>query len=151
MTIEIADLDGSVSMSDLATIWFESWADANRDLARGHSAAVLVPELEREIGAGRWQVRTARRDGTLVAFAAMAPAERRLVQLFVLPQAQRHGVGAALLQDAKARFPTGLVLRTQATNIDGLRFYARHGFTETHRVPHETQGYEMVWLRWVTA
>ncbi|GIL39462.1 GNAT family N-acetyltransferase [Roseiterribacter gracilis] len=147
MTIELAAYNPSIAAAELAAIWFASWTDANRDLAHGHTVDPLIERVTEELR-GRWRVRVARLDETLVGFSAMLEDEMRLEQLFVVPAAQNAGVGSALLRDAKQRYPDGFTLRTQATNVDGLRFYARHGFVETHRAPHETQGYEMVWLRW---
>jgi GNAT superfamily N-acetyltransferase len=148
MTIDIADYDPSIAPADLARIWFESWTDANPDLAHGRTVEPLIERTAEDLRTGFWQVRVARLGEALVGFAAIVPEEARLAQLFVLPAVQNSGVGGALLRDAMRRHPHGLKLRTQATNIAGLRFYARHGFVETHRVPHETEGYDMVWLRW---
>ena len=43
------------------------------------------------------------------------------------------GIGAGLLNLAKRERPTGLRLRTFASNTGAQRFYERHGFVETRR------------------
>lgn len=56
-------------------------------------------------------------------------------QLYVLPSAQRRGIGTALLQIAKERFPS-LSLWTFQRNTNARRFYEGHGFVRVE----ETDG-----------
>ena len=49
-------------------------------------------------------------------------------RLYVHPDRQRGGVGAALLDQAKALSPAGLTLHTHQQNVSGCAFYERHGF-----------------------
>ncbi|MDB5367006.1 MAG: acyl-CoA N-acyltransferase [Rhodospirillales bacterium] len=146
----IADYDPAIAPSEIAAIWHSSWAANNPELAEAAPLAPLAERAARELETGRWQVRVARLGGRLVGFAATVPSDSLLDQLFVLPDAQRHGVGTALLNDAKLRSPRGLKLRTQASNRDGLRFYARHGFLECGREMHATLNVEMIWLCWLS-
>jgi GNAT superfamily N-acetyltransferase len=144
----IADYDPAIAPSEIATIWHSSWTANNPELAKTAPLAPLVERAARELQTGRWQMRVARLGGRLVGFAAIVPPDSLLEQLFVVPDAQRHGVGSALLGDAMQRHPLGLKLRTQASNRDGLRFYARHGFVEYAREMHAHFNVEMIWLRW---
>jgi putative acetyltransferase len=50
--------------------------------------------------------------------------------LYVRPEAQRAGIGSALLQAAKSGSPSGLRLWTFQRNQGARAFYARHGFAE---------------------
>jgi GNAT superfamily N-acetyltransferase len=50
--------------------------------------------------------------------------------LYVRPDAQRDGVGTALLDAAKERRPDGLRLWVFQRNEGARAFYGRHGFTE---------------------
>ena len=52
--------------------------------------------------------------------------------LYLAPQARGQGLGAQLLDRAKAQSPR-LCLWTFQANIGARRFYARHGFVETER------------------
>jgi ribosomal protein S18 acetylase RimI-like enzyme len=61
----------------------------------------------------------------LVGFATLASAE--LDHLYVAPGAQRHGVGTALLDHAKALRPDGFELWVFQQNTGARRFYERHG------------------------
>jgi GNAT superfamily N-acetyltransferase len=146
--VALADYDPSIAPCEIARVWHRSWTHANPDLAQTASIEPLLARVTRELADGTWQVSVARLDGRLVAFAAVLPADGRLDQLFVVPEAQGHGVGTALLGGAMERHPQGLWLRTQAGNANALRLYARHGFVEFARRPHETMPVEMVYLRW---
>ena len=49
-------------------------------------------------------------------------------QLYVDPRVQRRGAGSALLEHARALFPTGLELYTHQWNRRARAFYERFGF-----------------------
>ncbi len=49
-------------------------------------------------------------------------------QLFVDPDRLRTGIGTALLEHARACWPTGLSLFTYQRNTMARRFYLKHGF-----------------------
>jgi ribosomal protein S18 acetylase RimI-like enzyme len=67
--------------------------------------------------------------GHLLANAQRPP---RLVisRLYVLPSAQRRGIGRRLIEDAVARHPgaSELFLEVEAENAKGIGFYRREGF-----------------------
>jgi GNAT superfamily N-acetyltransferase len=65
-------------------------------------------------------------DGEIVGFLALDG--ERVEHLYVRPGHQRRGVGGALLARAKAASPTGLTLWAFQRNVQGLAFYAKHGF-----------------------
>lgn len=67
----------------------------------------------------------------VVGVLALAPGW--VEQLYVHPRAQGRGIGAALLDVAKARNPDGLQLWTFQVNSGAQRFYRRHGFVEAER------------------
>jgi GNAT superfamily N-acetyltransferase len=74
------------------------------------------------------EVLVARRDGRPVAFMAL---DADLIgHLYVRPDAQRTGIGSALVEAAKARSPGGLRLWTFQRNVGARGFYAAQGFTE---------------------
>jgi GNAT superfamily N-acetyltransferase len=56
--------------------------------------------------------------------------------LYVRPDLLRRGIGSALLQRAKERFPSGFRLWVFQENVPARRFYERHGL----RLVEETDG-----------
>lgn len=70
-------------------------------------------------------------------------------QLYVDPAATGQGLGARLLERAKAQRPKGLDLWTFEANTGARRFYQRHGFTEVGRTDGENEeGAPDLHLRW---
>jgi GNAT superfamily N-acetyltransferase len=74
------------------------------------------------------EVLVVRREGHVVAFVALG--DELVEHLYVRPDAQRAGIGSALLEAAKGRRPHGLRLWTFERNQGARAFYALHGFTE---------------------
>jgi ribosomal protein S18 acetylase RimI-like enzyme len=76
-----------------------------------------------------WLAEEARRP---LGFLAIRRSRRHdwevLEKLYVDPEAQNRGVGTALLEQAKALRPGGLVLWVFQQNTGARRFYERHGF-----------------------
>jgi ribosomal protein S18 acetylase RimI-like enzyme len=79
------------------------------------------------------QVHGASMDGSLVGFIAFR--EDWIDQLYVLPEAQGRGLGAALLRVAQSSWPQ-LSLWTFQRNTAARHFYERHGFVSVE----ETDG-----------
>jgi GNAT superfamily N-acetyltransferase len=65
-------------------------------------------------------------DGEIIGFVAVDDGE--VSHLYVAPPAQGGGIGAALLEHAKAVSPERLELWVFQKNDGARRFYERHGF-----------------------
>lgn len=63
--------------------------------------------------------------GKILGFMALAGSY--VDRLYVRPDAQRRGVGLALLLKAQARSPLGLELHTHQKNAKARAFYEKHG------------------------
>ena len=96
-----------------------------------------LPELHDVAGVPRYfadvvivesEVLLARRADVPIAFLALTTD--MVEHLYVRPNAQREGVGTALIAAAKARRPTGLRLWVFQRNHGARAFYAKCGFTE---------------------
>jgi GNAT superfamily N-acetyltransferase len=78
------------------------------------------------------EVWLAEEDSRPLGFLAIERSQRDgwdvLEKLYVDPSAQNQGVGAALLEHAKALRPDGFVLWVFQKNTGARRFYERHGF-----------------------
>jgi GNAT superfamily N-acetyltransferase len=96
---------------------------------RWHEPYMPSGELDDEIAAGVafWGVE---QDGALVGVMGIQPV--RDVDLirhaYVLPDHQRHGVGAALLGQLRRRSTRRMLIGTWAAADWAVRFYCRHGF-----------------------
>jgi ribosomal protein S18 acetylase RimI-like enzyme len=75
------------------------------------------------------EVWVAERHGQVTGFAALN--DHWLEHLYVAPDAQDHGIGAALLTQSKEARPNLLSLHVFQQNTGARRFYERHGFTMT--------------------
>jgi GNAT superfamily N-acetyltransferase len=99
-------------------------------LPERHDAAEVRAFIERRVLA-ECEVLVARRDGAVLGFLALAGDV--VDHLYIHPDAQRQGLGSALLGAAKARRPGGLELWAFQRNTPALAFYAGHGFAELYR------------------
>jgi GNAT superfamily N-acetyltransferase len=71
-----------------------------------------------------WCLNVAVVDGHIVGLLATFPERRILDQLFVTPDAQRQGIGSALLDEAKRQLATGFKrdeLGAIARALDGIK------------------------------
>ena len=74
------------------------------------------------------EVLVVRREEGVVGF--LARKDYLVEHLYVRPEAQRAGIGSALLEDAKTRHPSGLQLWVFQRNQGARAFYAGQGFVE---------------------
>jgi ribosomal protein S18 acetylase RimI-like enzyme len=72
------------------------------------------------------EVSVVRREEGVVGF--LARKDDLVEHLYVRPEAQRAGIGSALLEDAKTRHPSGLQLWVFQRNQGARAFYAGQGF-----------------------
>lgn len=68
--------------------------------------------------------------------------------LFIDPAQHRRGIGGRLLAHAQSMHPT-VTTDVNEQNTQAIRFYLRHGFVETGRSAHDSQGrpYPLIHLR----
>lgn len=96
---------------------------------RWHEPYMSADELEKEIAAGVafWGYQM---DGSLAGI--MGVQFVRDVDLirhaYVLPERQRRGIGAALMEHLRARSPRQVLVGTWAAATWAIDFYRRHGF-----------------------
>ena len=91
----------------------------------------------------------AEREGALVGFMAVHPGW--IEQLYVAVEAQRGGVGGALVEHAKSLM-ADIRLYTFQANAPARAFYARHGFAEIELgVSGPPENEPDVLLRWRAA
>lgn len=83
-------------------------------------------------------------EGRVVGFVSLLGSE--VGALFVDPEAQRAGIGRALISQARAS-RGDLEVEVFKDNAQGMAFYTKCGFTLMHRKVHEPTGLEMLRLR----
>ncbi len=102
-----------------------------------HPEVLVLPDTE--VLAGHTRVADTD-EGTVLGFATVlgdGPV-RELEDLFVDPDAQRRGIGAALVADAVSRARAGGATRLEVTgNPHAARFYAQVGFERDGEVATE--------------
>ena len=94
----------------------------------------LVENLARQIGLPGTVFLLAESDGEAIAtsYAALEDGSIMLRRLYVLPNAQRHGTGQALLDETVARWPGARSARLEVEPANGaaMRFYEKNGFRQ---------------------
>ncbi len=133
-----------------ARVWSESYAASSVAVPGVGEAPALARRIPVEI-AGGWRVFLALWGDAPVGFLALAPADRQLCQLFVLPAAQGRGVGTVLLRHAMTELGAGLWLSVMADNAAARRFYERHGLCESDHGIHPVTGQKTVIYGWTPA
>lgn len=117
-----ADLNAVVAAE--ATLHASPWSRGQfaGSLAAGHDAVLAHDDAGRLVGYG---------------VVMLAPDDADLLNISVLAEFQRQGHGAALLQQmierARAKQATRMLLEVRATNQPALALYAQQGFAEIGR------------------
>jgi ribosomal protein S18 acetylase RimI-like enzyme len=110
----------------------ELWRRARLDAA---SEALSEPEADRAVFRDAIAVKTriwvAEVDARPAAF--MALAGEVIDRLYVAPEHQRQGLGAALVAHARTLSPRGLRAFTLQANAGARAFFEKHGFVAGHR------------------
>lgn len=131
-------------------VWHASASLPSVGLPAMPSRAALRARLDVEWVSG-WRVTLAERGNEILGFAALKPAEAMLDQLFVHPDALGQGVGAALLDHAKAAMPEGFTLYTISANTRARAFYEASGLTLLRHAPHPQRFYSITYYGWGNA
>jgi len=128
----------------------DAWIEATDWMPRIHSPDDVARHYREHVFA-TCRVLVAERAGAVAGFLAV-DGEGFVAALFVAGPARGQGVGAALVEAAKARRPEGLALWTFAANAGARRFYARMGFVEAGGTEGENdEGLRDVMLVWRAA
>ena len=117
-----------------------------------HSDVTYVAALEAQIHAAPWtagnfddalaagySARVGEREGRIVAYGVLmlAPGEAQLLNLSVVPDARRDGLGSELLarflDDARRLGAEQVFLEVRASNAPAIALYARAGFERVAR------------------
>ena len=142
-----------VDRDALLDLWIEL-IEYHRSLDPDYPSALgireaILEEISRGIGARNCRLLVAEEDGRLQGFLfakieansgeiAGEPGPCWIHELFVASEWRRRGIASALLGEADRFFgshaPGRVVVRVESGNLDGLRFWERHGFFERARI-----------------
>lgn len=110
----------------LLALWHETKIHAYPYLPTEQSYTLEMDRsFFREHVAPACEIWIAEEAGALLGFLALEGSY--VDRLFVHPDAQRRGVGRALLEKAKQLRPDGLELDTHQQNVSACAFYEKHG------------------------
>ncbi len=116
-------------------------------MPRVHDAADVARHYREHVMA-TCAVTVAEVDGAVAGFVAV-DGEGYVGGLYLAPEARGRGIGAALLDVAKAARPEGLMLWAFVANAAARRFYAREGFVVAGGTEGENEeGLPDVLLTW---
>lgn len=130
-----------------ARIWLHGWHSTGLAVSRDTVLAQLRERIPRESAIG-WDAYLAWRGDEALGFLALKLKLRCLDQLFLVPQAQRKGIGRALFEFACVRMPDGFWLRTAVENAGACGFYEHLGCRRGEVQRHPTLGHMTVIYRW---
>lgn len=116
------------------------WIDATPWMPRLHTRESVQAFIAATVF-GERDTFVAVRGGTVCGFLAVDPADDGplVTALYVAHTARREGVGSALLDAARKKYPAGLALWTFEANEPARAFYAAHGFTEVQRTAGDNE------------
>ena len=95
--------------------------------------------INAELLAG-WELFLAERVGQIIGMLALKLSSNVLDQIFVLPEAQVSGLGAALTAHANVMMPNGFTLRMAEENRQAADFYERSGLKQFGTGVHPNSG-----------
>lgn len=131
----------------LATTWRDTYSSLLNDAAlervanEWHTPQVLEAEIARPT---TYSGVAACESGDVMAMvtANLRDDVLTITRLYVLPAAQRQGLGAALLGASIQAFPQAKVVRLEVEELNpkGRSFYRKHGFRELQSVVDDVAG-----------
>lgn len=131
----------------LAGIWRRAWISAQRGDKTVAPIALWLSRVQAEFVPPA-DVLLAQRDEQLIGFMVLLTQRSYVAQLFIEPHLQGQGLGQSLLDEARARMPTGWRLHVATANIAAQRFYERYGLERGVVDRHPSNGRERVAYHW---
>ncbi|MGB7407441.1 MAG: GNAT family N-acetyltransferase [Pontixanthobacter sp.] len=144
LTIRVATKD---DLEEIASVWHASASSMDGIGVQIPTLNAMRSRIDAEL-ASDWKLFLAERSGRVVGMLALKLSEGVLDQIFVLPDAQRSGVGAALLSHAKEMMPSGFSLRMAEGNLRAANFYERSGLTLCGTGAHPSSGRPVRYYEW---
>jgi ribosomal protein S18 acetylase RimI-like enzyme len=146
MRSEVSLRPGTVADAPACAAILQRWLDGEDWMPDLHDLDETTAWMESTLFAG-CEVTLAETAGEVCGYIACDAAQ--VASLAVTEGRRGEGIGARLMDHAKAVRPAGLRLWTFAANAGALRFYARQGFVELRRTAGENEeGLPDILLGW---
>lgn len=111
----------------IVALWYRTWHQTFPHLQHPYPYSAWEARFREELVV-QGAIWVAEIENQIVGFIVMFVDQQWIDQLFVDAQYQSQGIGAALLDQAKAICPQGLTLCTLQENLRARSFYERQGF-----------------------
>ncbi len=134
-------------LDQIAYVWHASAASIEATAAQLPTQYSMRSRINAELDAG-WELFLAERVGQIIGMLALKLSANVLEQIFVLPEAQGSGVGAALMAHAKVMMPNGFTLRMAEENRQAADFYERSGLKQFGTGTHPNSGRPVRFYEW---
>lgn len=131
----------------VAYVWRESAKLADGVAPEIPSLSALRERINSEL-ASDWSLWVATLDREVVGMLALKKSDAIVDQLFILPSAQRRGLGKLLLGQAMKEMPNGFTLRTAAANAGARAFYEKIGLKLLSVGKHPRDDYAVCFYGW---
>ncbi len=113
-------------LTELATIWNESWISTGVESPELLSIDALAARLNRYMDNGG-ELFVVEQDSAAIGLILIYAGTRELSQLFLAPSAQGRGYGRACLDFVRQKLPGGFWLTVADANLRAIRFYETNG------------------------
>lgn len=137
----------STDLEAVVALWYRTWHQTFPLLQHPQSYSVWEERFRDEL-AIHGSIWIAEVEGVIAGFIVVRVDQQWVDQLFVDANYQSRGIGAALLNHAKALCPHGLTLYTLQENSRARSFYERHGFKAGKRSVNPFNHQPNVEYRW---
>lgn len=134
-------------LNNVVALWHRSWINTFPNLTHPQAFAEWKIRFHDDLSR-RGNVWIAETQIQIVGFIVLIKKEGIIDQLFVDSDAQRIGIGTALLNHAKTICVCGLSLTTLQQNNQARKFYEKHGFVAGHAGINPINGQLNIKYKW---
>lgn len=134
-------------LDQIAYVWHASASSIDAIAEQLPTQDSMRSRINAELNSG-WELFVAERAGQIIGMLALKLSANVLDQIFVLPEAQGSGVGAALMAHAKVMMPAGFTLRMAEANQQAADFYERSGLKQFGTGVHPNSGRPVRFYEW---
>lgn len=132
-------------LDEVIALWYRSWTHTFPNLKHPQPFEQWKSRFQNDY-AKQEDVWVAATQAQIVGFVVVSDSV--ITQIFVDIDAQRSGVGTALLNQAKRISPSGLRLTTLKQNVQARQFYEKQGFVAGTRGLNPINGQPNIEYHW---